>query len=305
MPIYKHQDKVLKDIKEFPFKLEKEIQMLFEMNLSQITGLEFVRSEFTVKNRRIDTLAFDPSTKGFVIVEYKRDKNFSVIDQGFAYLGLMLENLAEFILEYNENAKVPLIRSKFDPSQSRVMFVSSGFTDTQIQGANFKDIAIELWEIKRYENDLILINQIKKSLTSESIKPITDRSENLRNVAEKLFVPTEDYHLEGKTEYIKELYFTYKNAIINLANNISIRPKKQEIGFEIDGLIIADIVVQQNGLKLYINLRQGELDDPKNITRDMLGVGHWGNGEYEIKIKDTKNLEYIMSLVKQSVEFDG
>ena len=35
----------LKNLKEKPFKLEKEMQNLFEKNLTQITGLEFVKSE--------------------------------------------------------------------------------------------------------------------------------------------------------------------------------------------------------------------------------------------------------------------
>ncbi len=44
-------------------------------------GLLFVKSEFTIKNKRIDTLAYDKQTKAFIIIEYKRDKNFIVVDQ--------------------------------------------------------------------------------------------------------------------------------------------------------------------------------------------------------------------------------
>jgi hypothetical protein len=42
------------------------------------------------ENLRIDTLAFDNESKAFVIIEYKKDRNFSVVDQGMAYLNLML-----------------------------------------------------------------------------------------------------------------------------------------------------------------------------------------------------------------------
>ena len=92
-------------VKEDDFKLEKEIQKLTEGNLETIFGLDFVKSEFSLNNFRIDTLAFDKSASSFVVIEYKRDKNFSVIDQGYAYLSLMLNNKADFILEYNENRK--------------------------------------------------------------------------------------------------------------------------------------------------------------------------------------------------------
>jgi RecB family endonuclease NucS len=68
-------------------------------------GVEMVCSEFTIKGKRIDTLAFDPQSQSFIIIEYKRDKNLSVGDQGFSYLGLMLENKADFVLTYNETLK--------------------------------------------------------------------------------------------------------------------------------------------------------------------------------------------------------
>jgi RecB family endonuclease NucS len=101
MPLYKIGDQ-LNHIKETSFKLEREIQKLTENNLSTVLKLEFIRSEFPLNDFRIDTLAYDQEAKAFVIIEYKRDKTFSVIDQGYAYLSLMLNNKADFILEYNE-----------------------------------------------------------------------------------------------------------------------------------------------------------------------------------------------------------
>ena len=53
-----NKSSLLVDLKEVPFKLEKEIQQLFEKNLFQITGLEFVKSEFSIQNQRIDTFSF-------------------------------------------------------------------------------------------------------------------------------------------------------------------------------------------------------------------------------------------------------
>lgn len=95
MKIYSLQKQKLNEIKENPFKLEREIQNLFEKNLDELMGLTFVKSEFSIKNKRIDTLAFDKQTNAFVIIEVKRDKNLSVVDQGFTYLSLMLENKAD------------------------------------------------------------------------------------------------------------------------------------------------------------------------------------------------------------------
>jgi len=112
MALYKNTSYQLEAIKEKPFKLEREIQRLFENNLTAIMGLTLVKSEFMIKNKRIDSLGFDPQSKSFIIIEYKRDKNSSVVDQGFTYLNLMLQNKADFVLEYNEGLKKNIKRSE-------------------------------------------------------------------------------------------------------------------------------------------------------------------------------------------------
>ena len=40
----------------------------------------------------------------------------------------------------------------------------------------------------------------------------------------------------------------------------------------------------------------------RKISRDVSSVGHWGNGDYEVVVDDTKNLEYVMSLIKQAIQ---
>lgn len=64
------------------------------------------------------------------------------------------------------------------------------------------------------------------------------------------------------------------------------------------------IHIQKNALKIWINLKIGQLDDPKNLAKDVSNVGHWGNGDYEIIVKDTENLEYTMSLIKQAIKLN-
>ena len=54
-------------------------------------------------------------------------------------------------------------------------------------------------------------------------------------------------------------------------------------------------------MKIWINLQKGELDDPKNLVRDVSAIGHWGNGDYELQVRNDENFEYILSLIKQSI----
>ncbi|MGH9952883.1 MAG: hypothetical protein ACRD5J_14765, partial [Nitrososphaeraceae archaeon] len=110
---------------------------------------EFITSEFELDGLRVDTLGFDKESKSFVVIEYKRDKNISVIDQGYAYLALLLNNKADFILVYNETGEEKkLKKNEVDWSQSRVIFVSPSFTLYQRKAIEFKDLPIELWEVK-------------------------------------------------------------------------------------------------------------------------------------------------------------
>lgn len=301
MNLYTSQSTILKSVKEKPFKLEKEIQSVFENNLESIMGIQFVKSEFIIKNKRIDTLAYDIQSNAFIIIEYKRSKNISVVDQGFTYLGLMLKNKADFIIEYNETLKKSLKRTDVDWSQTRVAFVSTGFTENQRTATNFKDIAIELWEVKRYENNLISINQIKKSKSAESIKPLSSRNIQLAAVTKEIKVYTEEDHINDKSDYIQELYESYRDSITALADDIDIVYKKLYVAFKKNNRNVAYLHLQKKNIKLWINAKWGEIDEPKNIAFDVSKKGHYGYGDYEIDIKNDVNIEYIMSLIKQAI----
>lgn len=301
MRLFQQKEQTLSVLNEKPFKLEKDIQQIIEKNLEQVFGYKFIKSEFIIKSNRIDTLAFDAGNNSFVIIEYKRDRNYSVVDQGVSYLNLMLEYKADFIVEYNESQKKGLKRLDVDWSQSKIIFISPSFTDFQRQSSNFKDLPIELWEIKRFENEIIVINPIKKSQSAPSIKQMQTKEESIINkVTREIKIYSEEDHLNGKSEEIKELYGNFKAGILNLSSDIEINAKKLYVAFK-KNKNIADIHIQQKGLKIWINLYRGELDDPKKLAKDVSNVGHWGNGDYEILVTDTQNLEYIMSLIKQAL----
>ena len=301
MKIFTSKKGQLSQLKQQKFKLEKDIQRLFEENLTLLSGYIFIRSEFSIKNSRIDTLAFDPETQAFVIIEYKRQQNSSVVDQGISYLNLMLEYKADFIVEYNEKQKAPLKRNDVDWSQSKVIFVSPTFNDFQIQATNFKDLPIELWEVNRFDNDIITLNIINKSKSAPNIKAVSIEKNEEFSTLKEIKVYQESDHLADKTDFIQELYESFRQAILNLDQNIEINVRKLYIAFKKDRNI-ADIRIQQKNLKIWINLPYGELDDPKNLAKNVSNTGHWGNGDYEIAVESTQYLEYIMSLIKQAIK---
>lgn len=300
MQLYQTKSNELLELVEQPFRLEKEIQNLFEQNLSHFTDLEFIKSEFVIKNNRIDTLAFDTESNAFVIIEYKRDRNYSVIDQGVSYLNLMLEYKADFIVEYNESQQKNLKRQDVDWSQSRILFVSPSFTDFQKQSTNFKDLGIELWEIKRYIGGIVSIIPYQKTKSAPSIKQVQKvESEDIQKIAKEIVQYDEDYHLADKSDDIKELYEQFRDAILNLTTDLNIKFKKVYIAFEKNKRNLVYFSIQKNQIKIWLNTKFEKINDPKSLMKDVTGIDHYGSGDCEIKVSDTENLEYILSLIKQ------
>lgn len=304
MPLFSHQDNKLQRIRKVDFKYESEIQKLTEDNLEEIFDLEMVKSEFQLNNFRIDTLAFSKESHSFVIIEYKRGVNFSVIDQGFAYLSLLLHHRADFILEYKERIDSNLERSDVDWSQSKVIFVSPQFTTFQREAIKFKDLAFELWEINNYANGTVLFNQIKSPEVSESIKTVTQNSKVVQKVDNEIDIKTEEDHLKETSEDLQELYRNLRSRILKLDSNIEIKPFVFWISFKIKSHII-DIALQKTQIKLWLNLKKDNLKDERKLAKDVSNVGHWGVGDYELTLKSESDLNYIMTLIEQSYKINS
>jgi predicted transport protein len=304
MPLYKASHKQLELVKENPFRLENEVRVTVEANLGLLFGLQLVRSQFPLGGLRIDTLGYDKDAQAFVIIEYKKGSNYSVVDQGMSYLGLMLNNKAEFILEYNERCDGSLRRNDVDWSQSRVIFISPSFTTFQLEAINFKDLPIELWEVKRYANNTIRFDQHRPPSATAAIKTVSKKSEVVEAISREVKTYTEEGHLKVAEPNIADLYNRYKELVLAISPELLIKPMKKYIAFR-SKTNITDVVVLKKSLKIFINLPKGRLDDPKKLSRDVSEVGHWGNGDYQIQIGTDDELEYIISLVRQSHRVNG
>jgi predicted transport protein len=247
----------------------------------------------------MDTLAFDSATKSFVVIEYKKDKNFSVIDQGYAYLSSVLNNKADCILAYNETHRIPLKRDSIDWTQTRVIFISPTFTQYQIQSINFRDLPIELWEIKKYKNETIGLTQVQNSGSTESIKTISSKSSVIRDVGKEITVYSEEDHLLIASDKIKELYEQLKTYLVGFGDGVRIKPVKHYIAF-IARTNFVDVHIQKEALKVWLNLKIGELNDIGKLARDVSKIGHFGNGQYELSLTSDTDVRYFIDLAEQS-----
>lgn len=304
MKLFNIQKDTLQPISRNPFKLERDIQNLIENNVGELFDLEFVKSELTIQNFRLDTLCFDTESKAFVIIEYKKSSSFSVIDQGYTYLSLLLNNKSDFILEYNEITGKNMKRNEVDWKYSKIIFISPKFSSYQVNAINFKNVPFELWEVTRFKNNILGLNQISTDSEVDINNTFTDSSKNdkLGQVSKEVIKIDENYHLnkaKNRPEWVVELYHELKRRILNLGDSVEHKFKKQTIGFK-DRKWFADLIIYNQGIGVVINMKKGTLDDFKNLTEDLSEKGHWGNGDYRMWLKSEENLDYTMHLIKQS-----
>ena len=83
--------------------------------------------------------------------------------------------------------------------------------------------------------------------------------------------------------------------------DVVVEPKKLYVAFKAPKNF-ADIEIQKNGLKIYLNLEKGELQDPDELADDVSMRGHWGNGDYRIYFSDDEKFDYVLGLIRQSFD---
>ena len=303
MALFSTKSGKLTEISEKNIKLEKDIQKLTEDNMSSVFGLEFIKTEFEHNGLRLDSVAFDHSTNAFVIIEYKRDRSFSVVDQGYAYLSLLLNNKAEFILLYNEKTGKRLTKSDVDWTQSRVIFVAQNFTIHQQQAINFKDMPIELWQVRLYENDTVLFNQLKAKDTTESIKTVS-KDRIVQSVSNVVKVYNISDHFNGAKKDTMPLYEYLRDKITQLAPDVHENPRGGYIGFSLrDGGIDTFVYVniQVNAMRLIIpRIRPEYVADPLNyLEYKKNSEEHKNTPESMLHVKNEEDADYAATILKQ------
>lgn len=300
MQLFKNTTGKLTEINEKSFDLEKDLQKLTEENLELIFWLKFIATEFSLHEFRIDTLAYDEENQSFVIVEYKRWSSFSVIDQWYSYLSLMLNNQADFVLEINQKLKKNFTKRDVNWEWSRVIFVANSFTAYQKNAINFKDLPIEIREAKKFWTDIVVYDQIKAKDTQASVKTITKNTE-IDKVVRELKTYTIEEHFKARQPELKELYEEFSEKALTLDSRIEINPKKVYIAYRIWKNNVFEINVHKNSL--YLNLlrvQPKDFSDPeKKVTYMDMSVKYYNKHISVFDIKSSEDIDYAIFLVKQ------
>ena len=217
MILFNNKKGFLNEVEIKPFQKEFEIQKLVEENSETIFQLDFITTEFTVGDYRVDSLCFDQENNSFVIIEYKKGNSYSVIDQGYTYLQLLLNNKSDFVLVLSQHLNKVLKTNEINWTGSKIIFVSQSFNSYQKDSVNFKNLPFELWEIKRYSNNSVIFNK-HTSTSKESIDSLSSNSNKslVSNVNKEVKVVDEEVHLNKTSSELQEVWEELKNRINEL-----------------------------------------------------------------------------------------
>ena len=122
---------------------------------------------------------------------------------------------------------------------------------------------------------------------------LSQKTEVMKKVNREVKVYNEDELLLQTTEKLQNLYKELKDSILSIATDIEVRPKAKYIAFVRKNNFI-EITFFKSSLKLYLNIKNNLLNDPRQMARDVSKIGHWGTGNYEIILKDSDNIGYVL-----------
>lgn len=170
-----------------------------------------------------------------------------------------------------------------------------------------------------FKQSSLKLNQSLKDLESFGEEQIKKRANDLADWALKIWTyPKLDAEILEKYKpkkekkaydlssykfgsHSRELFDILSKEIKALDERITEKFNQEYISCMFDKNFV-DIVVQNKDLKLYLNMPFNELQDEKNLARDMTNKGHLGNGDIEIKLETKENIPYCLGLIKQALE---
>jgi len=300
MALFKINGTVVKKVQPRELSRESVLQKLFEDNLEEILDITFMAHEFpTSFGGRMDTLGID-KTGAPCIIEYKKSRNDNVINQGLSYLRWLLDHKGDFeILWAERGGETPV-----DWDSTRVICVAESYNKFDLDTVDLLQMNIELLKYRLYEDNLLYVEQEswqKVKLPTSTISKKAAARKKHETLQQQYSV--ED-HLAGKPANIVEIFQTLREGILVLDKDIIEVAKAKYIAYK-TSTNFADVTIKQNSINVFLNVKSGKLSDPLRLARDLTKpkpIGHWGNGDYEIKITKIDNVPSILKLIQQSYE---
>jgi predicted transport protein len=303
MALFKINGSTCKKIIAKDLDLEKNLQSLFEQNLEELLNIAFLAHEYSTSfGGRIDTLGMDKNGSP-CIIEYKKNQNDNVINQGLSYLRWLLDHKADFEMLCQKNK----VNIEIDWDSPRVICIAESYSKFDLDTADILPINVELLRYRIYDENILFLepeNYQKVKISTTGIIKKTKLQKEKINQLQKVY--SIDDHLQGINKETVQLFQSLREKILSIDQNIIEEAKKKYIAYKTSTNFV-DVVIMQFGLKIFLNVESGHLIDPSKIARDLTKpqpIGHWGNGDYEIRFEKESDADAVFSLIKQSYDLN-
>ena len=183
------------------------------------------------------------------------------------------------------------------------------FTDKRDMKGGFRESPLKLnrglANLETWNEETIL--QRAENLAKEALKvwqypqldqTILEQYSKKEETLTEYSIDSYEYLKEGKA---KNLFEKLRKELLSLDPEISEEYLKLYIAYKLETNVV-DVVPQKDKLKLFINIKFNELNDPKELCRDVSQTGHWGNGDVELILSSEEDIAYVINLVRQAIE---
>ena len=118
--------------------------------------------------------------------------------------------------------------------------------------------------------------------------------------------PAERYSLDSYDINVltKTLFDVLDRRIQNLSPAVKREFKKLYVAYKLDTNFV-DIVFQKQRLRISVNMKYSEVSDPNGICKDITGLGRWGNGDVELYMEHTSDVDQVMEIIEQSYKLQA
>lgn len=309
--LFRFGDRVATELPGKSALVEKHLQGLIEGQMETFLGIRFIASEYSTGKThrgRIDSLGLDENGCP-VIIEYKRQLNENVINQGLFYLDWLLDHQAEFrwLVMEKLNKKTA---DKIEWQGTRLLCIATDFTKYDEHAVAQIGRNIELIRYKLFGQDLLLLELVNAVAgntkpTVPAAVPATPELEDVTTeVAEKGQNKTHTQQLDLAQPVLRDLFEKMEAFILAQGEDIQVKPLKLYVAFKrLKNVATSCVVPKQDArILLWLDLDPKTVSLEDGFTRDVTKVGHWGTGDLEVTIRDAASFEKAKPLIVRCFE---
>ncbi|KVN74617.1 DUF5655 domain-containing protein [Burkholderia ubonensis] len=283
-------------------KLEKQLQGLIEANMLTFLGVHFLAGEYATGKThkgRIDSLGLDENGCP-VIIEYKRQSNENVINQGLFYLDWLLDHQAEFRWLVMEKLGKEVAEG-IEWTGTRLLCIAADFTRYDQHAVQQIPRNIELIRYKLFGDDLLLLELVNAQsvpdATAGKSTSVNVPAEPDKKVAGK--DKSLDEQLALASTEIRDLYVHTTSYLMSLGEDVQEKRLKLYTAFR-RLKNFACVIAYPNRLLVMLRLDPTTVTLEDGFSRDVSQIGHWGSGDVELTLRKHADLERAKQLLERS-----